>query len=126
VPRLDGIEAARQITALGADPAKVVMLTTFHLDEYVFDALSAGATGFLLKRARPEELLFGIRAAADGHALVAPALTRRLIEHFASSRSRCHAGARRLTEREREVLILLIRGLSNADRSGIILRDNVD
>ena len=60
------------------------MLTTFDLDEYVFDALSAGATGFLLKHARPEELLFGIRAAADGHALIAPALTRRLIERFAS------------------------------------------
>ena len=88
MPRLDGIEAARRIIALGPDPAKVVMLTTFDLDEYVFDALSAGATGFLLKHARPEELLFGIRAAADGHALVAPALTRRLIERFASSRPR--------------------------------------
>jgi len=62
MPRLDGIEAARQIMALGPDPAKVVMLTTFDVDEYVFDALSAGATGFLLKQARPEELLFGIRA----------------------------------------------------------------
>jgi len=67
MPRLDGIEAARRIAALGPAATRVVMLTTFDVDEYVFDALSAGATGFLLKHARPEELLFGIRAAADGH-----------------------------------------------------------
>ena len=88
MPRMDGLEAARRIVALGPDPARVVMLTTFDVDEYVFDALSSGATGFLLKHARPEELLFGIRAAADGHALVAPVLTRRLIERFARSRPR--------------------------------------
>ena len=115
MPRLDGIEAARRIMALGPDSAKVVMLTTFDVDEYVFDALSAGATGFLLKHARPEELLFGIRAAADGHALVAPALTRRLIERFACSRPRAAPELARLTEREREVLIMLIRGRSNAE-----------
>lgn len=115
MPRLDGIEAARRILELGPSPAKVVMLTTFDLDEYVFDALSAGASGFLLKHAPPEELLFGIRAAADGHALVAPALTRRLIEQFASVRPRPAPELNRLTDREREVLVLLVRGRSNAE-----------
>jgi DNA-binding NarL/FixJ family response regulator len=115
MPRLDGIEAARRILALEPGPAKVVMLTTFDLDEYVFDAMSAGASGFLLKHAPPEELLFGIRAAADGHALVAPALTRRLIEQFARVRPRAAPELERLTEREREVLVLMVRGRSNAE-----------
>jgi DNA-binding NarL/FixJ family response regulator len=115
MPRLDGIEAARRILALGARSPRVVMLTTFDLDEYVFDAMSAGASGFLLKHAPPEELLFGIRAAADGHALVAPALTRRLIEEFARARPRAAPELDRLTEREREVLVLLVRGRSNAE-----------
>ena len=91
------------------------MLTTFDIDEYVFDALIAGASGFLLKHAPPEELLFGIRAAASGHALVSPALTRRLIEKFARSRPRATPELDRLTDREREVLMLMIRGRSNAE-----------
>ena len=115
MPRLDGIEAARRVLGLGLSPVKVVMLTTFDLDEYVFEALSAGASGFLLKHAPPEELLFGIRAAADGHALVAPALTKRLIEQFARVRPRAAPELERLTEREREVLVLLVRGRSNAE-----------
>jgi DNA-binding NarL/FixJ family response regulator len=115
MPRLDGIEAARRILGLGPRSARVVMLTTFDLDEYVFDAMSAGASGFLLKHAPPEELLFGIRAAADGHALVAPALTRRLIEEFARVRPRAAPELGRLTDREREVLVLLARGRSNAE-----------
>ncbi len=118
MPRLDGSEATRRIVALGPGPAKVVMLTTFDLDEYVFDALGAGATGFLLKHARPEELLFGIRAAADGHALIAPALARRLTERFASLRPRAAPEFGRLTEREREVLVLLVRDLSNTEIAG--------
>jgi len=115
MPRLDGIEAARRILAIGPGSARVVILTTFDLDEYVFDAMRAGASGFLLKHAPPEELLFGIRAAADGHALVAPALTRRLIEQFARARPRAAPELKRLTEREREVLVLLVRGRSNAE-----------
>jgi len=115
MPRLDGIEAARQILALGPGSARVLMLTTFDIDEYVFDALIAGASGFLLKHALPEELLFGIRAAASGHALVSPALTRRLIEKFARSRPRATPELDRLTDREREVLMLMIRGRSNAE-----------
>ena len=115
MPRLDGIEAARRILELGHSPAKVVMLTTFDLDQYVFDAMSAGASGFLLKHAPPEELLFGIRAAADGHALVAPALTRRLIEEFARIRPRAAPELERLTGRERQVLVLMVRGRSNAE-----------
>ena len=116
MPRLDGIEAARRILALGPSPARVVMLTTFDLDEYVFDAMSAGASGFLLKHAPPEELLFGIRAAADGHALVAPALTRRLIERSPGSARRAAPELERLTEREREVLVLWSGEVQRRDR----------
>jgi DNA-binding NarL/FixJ family response regulator len=115
MPELDGIEATRRIMAGGTAPPRVVMLTTFDLDEYVFDALAAGASGFLLKHARPEELLFGVRAAAAGDTLVSPALTRRLIDHFAHQRTRPAAELRRLTERELEILRLLVRGRSNAE-----------
>jgi DNA-binding NarL/FixJ family response regulator len=117
MPGVDGIEAARRIIALGPAPPRVVMLTTFDLDEYVFDALTAGASGFLLKHAPPEEVLYGLRAAAAGDALISPAVTRRLIEHFARPRPRPSAAPElgRLTDREREVLHLIVRGRSNAE-----------
>jgi DNA-binding NarL/FixJ family response regulator len=113
MPKLDGLEATRRI--LGEpDPPRVLVLTTFDLDEYVFAALRAGASGFLLKDAPEEQLTAAIRVAADGGALFSPSVTRKLIERFAG-----HAdpppGLAELTEREREVLTLLARGLSNAE-----------
>jgi DNA-binding NarL/FixJ family response regulator len=93
------------------------MLTTYDLDEYLYDALAAGASGFLLKHATPEELLLGVRAAAVGDALVSPALTRRLVSRFAPSRSRPPAELDRLTDREKEVFELIIRGRSNSEIS---------
>jgi DNA-binding NarL/FixJ family response regulator len=121
MPVLDGLAATRQIVAAAAAadrPARVVVLTTYDLDEYVYDALRAGACGFLLKHAPPEELLLGVRAAADGGALLSPAVTRRLLAEFASRRpvpAREPPELARLTAREREVLDLVIRGRSNAE-----------
>jgi DNA-binding NarL/FixJ family response regulator len=112
MPRIDGIAATRQVAAL----TRVVILTTYELDEYVFDALTAGASGFLLKAAPPEDLIHAIRVVASGEALLAPSVTRRLIEEFAR---RPEPPARRpkelasLTEREVEVLREVARGLSN-------------
>jgi len=117
MPGLDGIEATRRLTAMGLD-AHVVILTTYDLDEYVFDALAAGATGFLLKHVPPEELVHGVRIAAGGESLLAPSVTRRLIEEFARQRSPVQASSKAmdsLTDREREVLKLLARGLSNLE-----------
>ena len=119
MPVMDGIEATRQITAdRGAGVPRVLILTTFDLDEYVFDALRAGASGFALKSRPLDELLTAIRTVADGESLLAPSVTRRLIAHFtgrARLAARAPSGLEELTEREREVLSLVARGLSNAE-----------
>jgi DNA-binding NarL/FixJ family response regulator len=116
MPQLDGIAATRAITA--RYPARVLVLTTYDLDEYVYDALQAGASGFLLKDTPPTQLVDGIRAIAAGEALLAPTVTRRLIAEFArvgpATRGRPTA-LDELTPRELEVLRLLARGLSNAE-----------
>ncbi|MFD9635721.1 response regulator [Streptomyces violascens] len=118
MPRLDGLATTRRITSepdLAA--VKVVMLTTFELDEYVFEAIRAGASGFLVKDTEPEELLRAVRAVVDGDALLSPGVTRRLIAEFAA-RSKEPAAAdtlAELTEREREVMALVGIGLSNEE-----------
>jgi DNA-binding NarL/FixJ family response regulator len=118
MPVMDGIEATRRITRLERAAPRVLILTTFDLDEYVFEALRAGASGFALKSRPLEELLSAIRIVAAGEALLAPSVTRRLIAHF-SRAQRPPAQKRRdlehLTLREREVLSLLAQGLSNAE-----------
>jgi DNA-binding NarL/FixJ family response regulator len=116
MPRVDGIEATRQIAAL-PDPPRMLVLTTFDLDEYVFAALRAGASGFLLKDAPEARLLAAIHIVADGGSLFAPAVTRRLIERFANlgETSAPPAAVETLTAREVEVLRLLARGRSNAE-----------
>ena len=114
MPRMDGIEATRQIAGI----SRVVILTTFELDEYVFDALAAGASAFLLKAAPPEELIRAIRVVADGDSLLAPSVTRRLIEEFARRPPRAPSTPTQLdslTDREHEVLTEVARGLTNAE-----------
>jgi DNA-binding NarL/FixJ family response regulator len=116
MPELDGISATREITAKPGP--RVLVLTTYDLDEYVYDALQAGASGFLLKDTPPEQLADGIRAIAAGEALLAPTVTRRLIEEFARigpSRRTRPAALDELTPRELEVLGLIARGMSNAE-----------
>ena len=114
MPRMDGIEATRQISAA----TRVVILTTYELDEYVFDALAAGASAFLLKASPPEDLLRAIRVVASGDALLAPSVTKRLIEQFAHRPERAARGAKRLedlTSRELDVLKQVARGHTNAE-----------
>jgi DNA-binding NarL/FixJ family response regulator len=122
MPRLDGIEATRVLLtdaplSADGDPIRVLMLTTFDIDEYVFEALRAGASGFMLKDALPEELASAVRVVARGDALLDPAVTRSMIEHFVRARAPVSPvpSLEMLTPREREVLALIAHGLSNRE-----------
>jgi DNA-binding NarL/FixJ family response regulator len=116
MPVLDGIEATRELTRNGDGP-RVLMLTTFDLDQHVYDAIRAGASGFLLKDVPPAELAHAVRVVAAGETLLAPTITRRLVEEFVRRPppDRTSEELRQLTERELEVLRLIARGLSNAE-----------
>ncbi len=117
MPDLDGISATREVLAVSPE-VKVVILTTFEQDDYIFGALSAGASGFLLKRTKPEELIAAIHTIAAGDSLLSPSVTRRVIERMAAQPVADHPAGERLAEltpREREVLELIARGLSNTE-----------
>ncbi len=120
MPVMDGVEATKRIVASGV-PAHVLVLTTFDADEYVYAALRAGASGFLLKDSRPDELLQAIRSVANGDAVVAPSATRRLLDRFApmlpTGQGRTDSRLDVLTDREREVLIEIAKGATNAEIS---------
>ncbi|MFI6509461.1 response regulator [Streptosporangium sp. NPDC050855] len=118
MPRMDGLEATRRILADGAEGTRVLILTTYDLDHYVYAALAAGASGFLLKDVTPEHLVAAVRLVRSGDALLAPTITRRLVERFArhdTARPDLHRDLSRLTPREVDVLRLLATGLSNAE-----------
>lgn len=118
MPLLDGIEATRAVLRTVSDPPKILVVTTFEDDEYVYEALRAGADGFLLKRARPAEIVHAVRLVAEGESLLFPASVRRLAERYGDGDgrpARAVLSRARLTEREAEVLRLMARGLSNAE-----------
>jgi len=114
MPNLDGVEATRRLVATGTR-ARILVLTTFDLDEYVYAAIDAGASGFLLKDVQPTDLIDGIRVVAAGNSLFAPAATQRLLERFRRGESQGARSLDELTERETETLRLLANGLSNAE-----------
>jgi DNA-binding NarL/FixJ family response regulator len=120
--RMDGIAATAAVTAL-PDPPKVLVLTTYDLDEYVFDALAAGAGGFLLKEGSPQEIVEAVRVVAKGDMLLSPGTTRKLVGHFVAARAnprrvRARARLADLSDREREVVTAVAQGKSNADIAG--------
>jgi DNA-binding NarL/FixJ family response regulator len=117
MPRMDGIEATRRLLAAADDPPRVLALTTFDLDEYVYAAVRAGASGFLLKDVSPDDLVHAVRVVARGDAMLAPSLTRRLLERFTSRPlpGALPSALSSLTERELAVLTLVAKGLSNGD-----------
>jgi DNA-binding NarL/FixJ family response regulator len=124
MPVMNGLEATRRLTAPGPGAPKVVILTTFDLDDYVYEALRAGASGFLLKDAPRADLIAAVRVAAAGDALLAPSVTRRLIEAFAARPATTAPAPSRLaslTPRERDILLLLARGRSNAEIAGALV-----
>jgi DNA-binding NarL/FixJ family response regulator len=123
MPGLDGIEATRRVLANGVDSPRVLMLTTFDLNEYLYEAMKAGASGFLLKDAPRDQLIGGVRTVAAGDALLAPSLVRRLVEDFVRRPppgAAAPPGLQDLTERETEVLREMARGLSNAEIAGAL------
>lgn len=115
MPLMDGIEATRLVLRTVADPPKILVVTTFENDEYVYEALRAGADGFLLKRARPAEIVHAVRLVAEGESLLFPAAVRRLAAEYGTSKARAAMDRAALTDREAAVLRLMARGLSNSE-----------